>query len=575
MLIKEIYENFSLPIEFDESKKEIFDNLYQDLELLKSDDPENPTVYEKIFRPSSDIGKECLQKWCKYYTTNTNFLKDSQKLYKNLDALQQSPQHKESVSKCWASLNTIKTMDNFHEKFQYIDWDQLKFLNKSELFLAILTFYQFASPVLSLLAPIILLLIPFLILKVLKLPITIEKYIEVLKQQLDKHSMGQLFTRFNVLTWSQRAYLIMCCGMYLYQIYQNILACYQFYQNTKLITNTFCLLKTHLNHTKENITKYIKLIDNLESYNTYKSYLVENLKDVEHLYSVINNIPLATLNPHKIVSMGKIMKEFYLLQTCPKTEKILLFTFGFNGYIDTLNGLNTNIKNKHINPIKLSNKKSIKLKIKNLYHPCIEKKIVTNTIDLSNNKIITGPNAAGKTTILKASIINVLLSQQLGYGCYSGGYITPFHVIHCYLNIPDTNSRDSLFQAEARRCYNILNLIEKEKNKRHFCIFDELYSGTNPYEAIATAYAYLDFISKNTNVRFMLTTHYIRLCKLFKKHKTIKNYNMETEIRNNKALYSYKIIKGVSKIKGGVIVLKELNYPDKILIEAEKVIEKL
>jgi len=50
---------------------------------------------------------------------------------------------------------------------------------------------------------------------------------------------------------------------------------------------------------------------------------------------------------------------------------------------------------------------------------------------------------------------------------------------------------------------------------------------------------------------------------------------METEIRNNKALYSYKIIKGVSKIKGGVIVLKELNYPDKILIEAEKVIEKL
>ena len=59
--------------------------------------------------------------------------------------------------------------------------------------------------------------------------------------------------------------------------------------------------------------------------------------------------------------MGKIMKEFYLLQTCPKTEKILLFTFGFNGYIDTLNGLNTNIKNKHIvfnissnNPIKIT-----------------------------------------------------------------------------------------------------------------------------------------------------------------------------------------------------------------------------
>ena len=367
----------------------------------------------------------------------------------------------------------------------------------------------------------------------------------------------------------------MCSGMYVYQIYQNVIACYQFYQNTKLITTTFCSLKAHLNHAKENIIKYIKLIDNLESYNTYKTYLMENLKDVEHLYSIINNIPLSTFSPNKIVSMGKIMKEFYLLQTCPKTEKILLFTFGFNGYIETLNGLNINIKKKYINSIKLSNKRSIKLKIKNLYHPCIEKKIVSNTIDLSNNKIITGSNAAGKTTILKATIINVLLSQQLGYGCYTGGCITPFHVIHCYLNIPDTNSRDSLFQAEARRCYNILNLIENEKNKRHFCIFDELYSGTNPYEAIATAYAYLDFISKNPNVRFMLTTHYIRLCKLFKQHKTITNYYMESSIRDSKALYSYKIIKGISKVKGGVIVLKQLNYPPKILIEAERIIEKL
>ena len=60
------------------------------------------------------------------------------------------------------------------------------------------------------------------------------------------------------------------------------------------------------------------------------------------------------------------MKEFYLLQTCPNIEKILLFTFGFNGYIDTLQGLNDNIKRKYINPIKISNKKNVKLKITNL-----------------------------------------------------------------------------------------------------------------------------------------------------------------------------------------------------------------
>ena len=92
-----------------------------------------------------------------------------------------------------------------------------------------------------------------------------------------------------------------------------------------------------------------------------------------------------------------------------------------------------------------------------------------------------------------------------------------FDYIHCYLNIPDSCSRDSLFQAEARRCKNIIRFYRIKIQKKHFCIFDELYSGTNPYEAISSAYSYLDHISKNKNVRFLLTTHYIRLCNLFEK----------------------------------------------------------
>ena len=115
------------------------------------------------------------------------------------------------------------------------------------------------------------------------------------------------------------------------------------------------------------------------------------------------------------------------------------------------------------------------------------------------------------------SLLNILFSQQVGYGAFKKGKITPFHYIHAYINIPDSISRDSLFQAEARRCKDILDIIEQDPYKNHFCIFDELYSGTNPYEAVATAYGYLSYISKNPNIRFMLTTHYIRLCKLFKK----------------------------------------------------------
>ena len=573
MLIKEINKNFLLPIEFDKQKQEIFENLYADLELLKQADS-NKSIYNKTFRPSSKMGHELLDKWCKYYTTNTEFLKDSQKLYQSVGKSNLFPT-KPIIEKCWKNWTDIKTMDNFIEKFQYIEWEKLKFLNKSEMFLAVLTFYQTISPLLSLLAPIILLIIPFLILKVLKKPITVEEYVHVLQQQLDKHSMGQLFTRFDSLSWGQRIYLIMCCGMYVYQIYQNGLACYHFYLNTKQINQTFQSLKLYLEHTKSQMKTYIKLIKPLKSYTAYKDYINNKLEHIEKLSNIINSIPLTTLNPHKFASMGKIMKEFYILQTNPEIQNLLLFTFGFNGYIESIQGVSTNIKLQQINKIKIKKSKKVKLYIKNAYHPCISDNIVENTVDMSNNIIITGPNAAGKTTLLKTTVINVLLAQQIGYGFHQGGSITPFHSIHCYLNIPDTNARDSLFQAEARRCRDILKYIEQHKNKKHFCIFDELYSGTNPYEAVATAYSYLNFITENPNIRFMLTTHYIRLCKLFRKHKQVGNYNMETEITDYIPTYSYKMVKGVSKIKGGIMVLKQLNYPTKILDEANQIINKL
>jgi len=178
MLIKEINKNFLLPIEFDSHKKEIFENLYEDLELLKQTNSKE-SAYQKVFQAKSPAGKELMEKWCKYYTTNKQFLKDSQKLYKNFHTKKLNYQPS-IIQDCWDKWHSIKTMENFIEKFQYLEWEKLEFLNKSEMFLAVLTFYQSVSPILSLLAPVILLLIPFLILKVLKRPITLSEYIRVM-----------------------------------------------------------------------------------------------------------------------------------------------------------------------------------------------------------------------------------------------------------------------------------------------------------------------------------------------------------------------------------------------------------
>jgi DNA mismatch repair ATPase MutS len=171
------------------------------------------------------------------------------------------------------------------------------------------------------------------------------------------------------------------------------------------------------------------------------------------------------------------------------------------------------------------------------------------------------------------------------------------------LNIPDTSGRDSLFQAESRRCKEIL---DKLTPGRHFCIFDELYSGTNPYEAIASAYGYITHLTKQDNVDFMLTTHYIQLCKLFEQQNTssesdkrekienkstnantnaknennannkIRNLHMEVADRGNYDFkYLYTLRPGISSIKGGIKVLYDLQYPASIVETTRGILSSL
>ena len=172
--------------------------------------------------------------------------------------------------------------------------------------------------------------------------------------------------------------------------------------------------------------------------------------------------------------------------------------------------------------------------------------------------------------------MNIILSQQIGYGFYEAAEIIPYDYLHCYLNIPDTSGRDSLFQAESRRCKEILDCLEKNKDKNHFCIFDELYSGTNPYEAVASAYGYIDYLSDMKNVDLMLTTHYIELCNNLKSNKNVKNYHMSVNVTSDHNVeYLYKIKRGISTIKGGIKVLYDLEYPDVIITNTKRILELL
>lgn len=564
-----IKETFKLPIEYREHIP-INDNINNDLELLNTVDNSNAPVYNHLFNPKTTVGEITIESWGKGYTNDSKFLKESQKIYSNFNI----PQNVDIVNKMTNDWKEIKGIEDIEEKYQYIEWDQLKWLNYNPILLQILSILNITSPLLQLITPLIMLILPFLFLKLLGHNININNYIDVLKQIIAKNQLGQILMNFQNASIKTKIYGIVMLGFYLYSIYQNIISCYHFYINAYYIIDKINSLKKYLKYTNDNM---IRFSNSIEPYNTYTDFN-NNLKNtIRNNESFINELDALPETPRTIKTVrifGLIMKTFYKLHYDTNINELLLFSLGFNGYMDTLDGLNNNILNKDINPIKFSSKN--KCSFKDIYHPSLKDlSPIKNDISLNKSMIITGPNAAGKTTLLKSTIINLIFTQQTGFGFYKKGVLNPYKYIHSYINIPDSCSRDSLFQSEARRCKNILDIIENNKKDRHFCVFDELYSGTNPYEAVSSAYGYLDYIIKNKNVKIILTTHYIKLCKLFRNNKKIKNYNMKTFVENHESNNTYKLVNGYSTTKGGLAVLKSLDYPISIINKANKIIENI
>jgi len=560
---------FKFPIEYLKEKYDIGENLKTDLELLETTDSNNKSMYELLMKPETEIGKKHLVRWSKYYTTNIDYLKETQEIFKDISNIQFD---KKIIDDTYLAWNNIRNDDNFINKYQYIGWGKIKFLNYSLIFMHILSLYNLSSPVINLLSPFALFLVPYFILKGMRVPITWPVYKKLLIVQMKNHAIGQLFTSFHKVKPNQKLYLIFCAGMYVYNFYQNILSCYRFYLNSYFITQKFELLRQYLNYTIEKMKNYENIIKKYNNYEEFYKDLKMNREKLEEFLLTIKNIPKKCMNIKNLFQIGKIMKYFYRIYDEEGLNHVLQYSFEFNGYIDNLKGLEKN--KKQLNFVKFKKNNKAMLKMKNVYHPSLEKP-VKNSISFKKNKIITGPNAAGKTTILKATLLNTIFSQQIGMGYFKSCDISPFHYIHCYINIPDTCGRDSLFQGEARRCKDILDIIHKYPDKKHFCVFDELYSGTNPYEAISAAYGYLKYIIKNKNVKFLLTTHFINLCKLLEKEKNIENCSMKTDIIDDIPNYHYKIIKGISNVKGGITVLKELGYPDDIINDSREIINKL
>lgn len=530
-------------------------------------------LYNDVIAPKTCFGKQMIDRWTKMCTADVNFLKDTQRLLQtDLPRIEHNCDEIDTIrKKLGKEVNQAHdTEEGFHAKYQYMDWEPLMFMNRNRNALQCMSLYNLASPILSLCVPIIILVIPFLLIRMRGVTITVSSYIEVLQTVLKQHQIGQMFS-FSSVSWDKRFYIIVSTCFYVLGIYQNIRSCSRFYANMTTIHSELQTVRVHVEASINYIQKFKECILSSESdtYESFSSTIGTIREKLLEYREKLNEISPAVWSKEKLFEIGHVMECFYELYYDDDVQVLLDYTCDFCGYIDNMYSVKESISKKKLGLCNFDSKKD------KFYGAYLPGNSVPNSYSLSKHSLITGPNAAGKTTLLKATLFNVIISQQFGCGCYKRATLRPYHHIHCYLNIPDTNGRDSLFQAEAKRCKSILDSVTNhESEARHFCIFDELYSGTNPYEAVGSAVAFLNYLNKYPNVCLMLTTHFIDLCEMLDKQPGFRNRHMSVNILDDEFKYLYTLVDGISTIKGGVKVLKKLNYPDTIISSAYELINK-
>ena len=561
-----LHHGFKLPINYLDNNDihTLSSQVSEDLELSGSDLSGN--MYYHILTPQHQFAKNMQPEWSKQYTTNVPFLQDTQKVLQSMPVYLENS--KSDAIKCDTILQIWKDTkedSNFMEKYSYVEWDYFKYLNESQLFLQTVSVINMSSPILSFIIPVIFFIFPFILLKIQNVPITFSTYLSVLRDVARHHFIGNVLNNIQSISWDKLMYVLFTTGLYGLQIYQNYNLCIRFYKNINRMNTQLSEMHQYVDNSIQNMTLFVTINSGLPTYNSFCETLRDKCKILTELKKELSNIKPFKAGFSKISEIGYMLKCYYRLHSNTEYDDVFRYSIGFEGFISNLTGISNRVVSGDLSFAKFDSEN--RCEFKQQYYPgYVDDKYVCNDCNIKDNIIITGPNASGKTTILKTTALNIIFTQQFGVGFYKSCVLKPYTHIHSYLNIPDTSGRDSLFQAESRRCKEIIDIIDSPENlnSRHFCIYDELYSGTNPTEAVKSARAFLTYLTMKNNVDFILTTHYVALCKKLRGTNRIVNYKMDVDMTDG-IKYKYKMRKGISRIKGGILILEEMKYPTEIL----------
>ena len=217
-------------------------------------------------------------------------------------------------------------------------------------------------------------------------------------------------------------------------------------------------------------------------------------------------------------------------------------------------------------------------------HPVIEKqlpigeKYIANDVMLDSTTqqiiIITGPNMAGKSALLRQTALITLLAQIGSFVPAESAHIGLVDKIFTRVGASDNISvGESTFMVEMNEAADILNNV----SSRSLVLFDELGRGTSTYDGISIAWATVEHIHEHpkAKARTLFATHYHELNEMEKSFKRIKNYNVSVKEVDNKVIFLRKLERGGSEHSFGIHVAKMAGMPKSIVKRANEILKQL
>lgn len=238
-------------------------------------------------------------------------------------------------------------------------------------------------------------------------------------------------------------------------------------------------------------------------------------------------------------------------------------------------------ENKYIRP-EISD--SDVLDIKQGRHPVIEKQLplgesyIANDVFLDSDSqqiiIITGPNMAGKSALLRQTALITLMAQAGSFVPAESAKIGLVDKIFTRVGASDNISLgESTFMVEMSEASDILNNL----SPKSLILFDELGRGTSTYDGISIAWAIVEYIHEypKAKAKTLFATHYHELNEMEKSFKRIKNYNVSVKEIDNKIIFLRKLVPGGSEHSFGIHVAKMAGMPQSIVKRADAILKQL